>query len=123
MTTQASLHPTIVRTDRGLTLVGTRITFYDLMDYITAGWPPQLIRDRLGLTDRQIQDAMSYLDEHRTEVEEEYRQVLLTAEENRQYWEDRNRERLEAFVSSPSTSDKTTLYEKLAAWKAKHPST
>jgi len=27
--------PTIIRTERGLTIAGTRITLYDVMDYIT----------------------------------------------------------------------------------------
>lgn len=28
--------PTIIRTERGLTIAGTRITLYDVMDYVTA---------------------------------------------------------------------------------------
>ena len=32
-------HSTVVRTPRGLTIAGTRITLYDVMDYLTAGWP------------------------------------------------------------------------------------
>jgi len=35
---------TVVRTERGLSIAGTRITLYDVMDYITAGWPPRLIQ-------------------------------------------------------------------------------
>ncbi len=35
----------IVRTERGLTISGTRITLYDLMDYIHAGYPVKLIRN------------------------------------------------------------------------------
>ena len=30
---------TVVRTSRGLSIAGTRITLYDVMDYLTAGWP------------------------------------------------------------------------------------
>ena len=55
----------IVRTERGLTIAGTRITLYDVMDYVTDGWPPKLIRDRLGLSDRQIAEAISYIETHR----------------------------------------------------------
>ncbi|MDM8550389.1 hypothetical protein QUF72_09935 [Desulfobacterales bacterium HSG2] len=43
---------TVVRTDRGLSVAGTRITLYSIMDYIRADWPPKLIRDRFYLTDR-----------------------------------------------------------------------
>ena len=35
----------IVRTERGLTINGTRITLYDLMDYIYAGYPAKIIRN------------------------------------------------------------------------------
>nr|WP_223807471.1 hypothetical protein [Pseudanabaena sp. UWO311] len=35
----------IVRTERGLSINGTRITLYDLMDYIHAGYPVKLIRN------------------------------------------------------------------------------
>ena len=38
----------IIRTERGLTIVGTRITLYDVMDYVTAQYPGiNLSRDRL----------------------------------------------------------------------------
>jgi hypothetical protein len=32
----------IIRTERGLTIAGTRITLYDVMDYVTAQYPPKL---------------------------------------------------------------------------------
>ncbi|MBD1845197.1 hypothetical protein H6F89_17660 [Cyanobacteria bacterium FACHB-63] len=34
----------IVRTERGLTIAGTRITLYDVMDYVTAQYPPKFIQ-------------------------------------------------------------------------------
>ena len=70
------LHPTVIRTGRGLTVAGTRITLYAIMDYVKAGWPSHLIRDWLQLTDRQIEDVMAYIDTHREEVEAEYQLVL-----------------------------------------------
>ncbi len=33
----------IIRTERGLTIAGTRITLYDVMDYLKAQYPPKLI--------------------------------------------------------------------------------
>ena len=39
----------------------------------------------------------------RADVEAEYQQVLQIAEENRQYWEERNRERLAEIASRPPT--------------------
>jgi len=109
--------PTIVRTERGLTIAGTRITLYDVMDYVTAGWPPKLIRDRLELTDRQIVDVMAYIEDHRAEVEAEYQVVLQEAEENRRYWEERNRERFAQIAAQPPKPELARIREKLAEWK------
>jgi len=80
---------TVVRTDRGLSVAGTRITLYSIMDYVKADWPPRLIRDLFDLTDRQIADITDYIENHREEIETEYRAVLREAEEIRQYWEER----------------------------------
>ncbi len=108
--------PTVVRTERGLTIAGTRITLYDVMDYMVDGWPPKLIRDRLELTDRQITDVMAYIGEHRAEVEAEYQTVLRDAEEIRQYWEERNRERFAWIVAQPPKPELARIREKLAEW-------
>jgi uncharacterized protein (DUF433 family) len=107
----------VIRTERGLTVASTRITLYDVLDYVTDGWPPKLIRDRLGLNDRQIAEVMSYIETHRAEVEREYRAVLQDAEQNRQYWEDRNRERLAWIAAQPPKANQLALREKLAEWK------
>ena len=116
MTTQAGIRPTVTRTERGLVIAGTHITLYDLMDYVTAGWPPNLIRDRLGLTDEQAEDAIAYIQANRAEVEAEYQHVLRTAEQNRRYWEERNRERLSGTPPSPPDPDQEALRARLAAW-------
>ncbi|HHC24530.1 MAG TPA: DUF433 domain-containing protein, partial [Desulfobacterales bacterium] len=63
---------TIVRDSRGLSIAGTRITLYDVMDYVTENWPPELVQYWLNLTDRQIKDAMDYIENNRAEVEAEY---------------------------------------------------
>ena len=74
--------PTVVRTSRGLSIAGTRITLYDLLDYLHAEWPPTLIQHWFNLTDQQITDVMAYLAAHRDEVEAEYQQVLQQAAAN-----------------------------------------
>jgi uncharacterized protein (DUF433 family) len=111
--------PTVVRTDRGLSIAGTRITLYHVMDYVKAGWAPQAIQDWLSLTGEQITDVMTYIAEHREEVEAEYQQVLQEAEEIRCYWEERNRERLAEIAALPPSPEQAALRAKLAAWKAK----
>jgi uncharacterized protein (DUF433 family) len=108
---------TVVRTERGLTISGTRITLYDIMGYLEDGWPPHLIQQWLGLTDPQSYAAFAYIDEHRAEVEGEYRVVLEQAEAVRAYWEDRNRERLERMASLPDTPGKEEIVKRLRTWK------
>ncbi|HJY83923.1 MAG TPA: DUF433 domain-containing protein [Candidatus Binatia bacterium] len=113
----------VIRTERGLSIAGTRITLYDVMEYVTAGWPPQLIRARLDLTDQQMTAAMAYIALHRAEVEAEYQTVLQAAQEIRQYWEERNRERLTQIAAQPPKPGREAIRKKLQAWKAKIEST
>ena len=114
--------PTVVRTSRSLSIAGTRITLYDVMDYVQGGWPPKLIRDRLNLTDQQVTDALAYIVEHRAAVEAEYQQVLDQAEENRRYWEERNRERLAEIAALPPKPEQAAIRAKIAASRAKRSS-
>ena len=108
---------TVIRTDRGLSIAGTRITLYSIMDYVKAGWPSRLIRDRLNLTDRQISDVMAYIEAHREQVEAEYRLVLQQAEENRRYWENRNRERLAQIAAMGPPPGKEEIWARVQARK------
>lgn len=119
MERDAPATPPITRTERGLVIAGTRITLYNIMDCILAGWPPQRIRRWYDLTDQQVHDALAYVEAHRAEVEAEYQQVLQEAEEIRQYWEERNRERLAKIAALPSPPGKEHIHAKLQAWKAK----
>ncbi|MGH7963444.1 MAG: DUF433 domain-containing protein [Candidatus Binatia bacterium] len=111
--------PTVVRTSRGLSIAGTRITLYSILDYLHSGWPPHLIRDEFSLTDNQISEVMQYIDAHRDEVETEYQAVLQQAEENRQYWEARNKECLARITALPPKPEHEALHAKLQAAKAK----
>lgn len=94
MTLASDRHADIIRTERGLTIAGTRITLYDVLDYVRERYPSKFIRAMLDLTDEQVSVAMSYIEAHRTEVETEYALVLKEAEELRQYYEEQNRERI-----------------------------
>ncbi|HHY58165.1 MAG TPA: DUF433 domain-containing protein [Chloroflexi bacterium] len=110
--------PTVVRTERGLTISGTRITLYDIMGYLEAGWPQQLIQQWLNLTETQSNAAFAYIEEHRAEVEAEYQTVLAQAKAIRAYWEERNRERLAQVASLPDIPGNEELVARLRAWKA-----
>jgi uncharacterized protein (DUF433 family) len=109
---------TVVRTSRGLSIAGTRITIYSIMDYVKADWPFELIQEIFDLTDQQIMDVMEYIKTHREEVEAEYQQVLEYADEERQYWESRNRERFEQIAAMTPPPGKEELWAKLQAKKA-----
>ncbi len=109
----------IVRNERGLTISGTRITLYDVMDYLKAGWTPKLILGWLRLTQAQLDAAISYLNNHYSEVEAEYQEVLQTAQEIREYWEQKNRERFARIAALPPKPGKEAIYAKIQAHKAK----
>ena len=119
MTTISNEQAAIIRTERGLTIAGTRITLYQLMDYICAGYPTNLIRHKFYITDQQFDAAMSYIDAHRDEVEAEYQIVLQQAEEIHQYWDNRNRERFAQIATISSKPEQEAIRAKLNDWKAK----
>jgi hypothetical protein len=119
MTENGDRQPTVVRTERGLSIAGTRKTLYQVMDYLTEDWPPTLIRDVMDLTDEQIAGVMQYIADHRDQVEAEYQQVLRQAEANRQYWEERNRERFARIAAMPPKPEYAAIHARLAAYKAK----
>ena len=119
MTESTNAQATIVRTNRGLSIAGTRITLYQVMDYVKAGWPPELIQHWLDLSEKQTTDTMDYLATHRSEVEAEYEMGLQQAEESRQYWEARNRERFVTLATTIPKPGQEAMRAKLQAWKDK----
>jgi len=110
----------IVRTERGLSINGKRITLYDVMDYVKAEYSPKFIRNILNLTESEINVALSYIENNRSEVEAEYEMVLKYAEEIRQYWEERNRDRLAAIAKMPPPPGKEAAWKKLQEFKARN---
>jgi uncharacterized protein (DUF433 family) len=118
MTLTSSQPVAILRTERGLTIVGTRTSLYDVMDLLKAQYPPRLIRDAFNLTDVQINSALSYIAANATQVEAEYQAVLHTREEIAQYWEVRNRDRLAQIAAAPRKPEHAAIWAKLEAQKA-----
>jgi uncharacterized protein (DUF433 family) len=119
MTLPSNEQAIIIRTERGLTIAGTRITIYDVMDHLAAGWTPRLVRNWLPLTEEQLNAVLSHIDANRTEVEAEYQTVLQATQEMRKYWEDKNRERLSEIAKMPPKPGQEEIHAKLQAWKAK----
>lgn len=117
MTQTVNKQPTVIRTDRGLSVSGTRITLYTIMDFIKDGWAPHLIRDWFGLSDGQISDIIEYIDKHRNHVEAEYQLVLKQAGEDEKYWREYNREHFAKAAELPPKPGQEKLREKLRSAK------
>lgn len=110
----------IICTEWGLTIAGTCVTLYDVMDYVKAQYSPKLIGDVLTLSQEQVNAALAYIQENRCEVEAEYQTVLQETEEIRLYWEERNREHFARIAIMPSKPGQEALRAKLQEQKAKY---
>jgi len=119
MSEKIKYSPAVIRTERGLTVAGTRITLYQIMDFLKAGYSAEEIRDDFRLTIRQMIEITEYINSHRDDVENEYQEVLALAEKNRQYWENRNREKLAKIAKMPPKPEYAELWNKLQTWKSK----
>lgn len=122
MTAQSQLKTGITRTERGLAIAETRITLYDIMDYVEAQYPSKFIQALFNLTDEQIDAALSYIEKHRSEVENEYQIVLKETEELKQYWQERNRELFERIAAKPPKPGTEKARAKLKAIREKRES-
>lgn len=112
----------IIRTERGLTIVGTRITLYDVMDYVLAKYPSKFIRGLFELSEGQFDAALTYIEANRSEVEAEYKQVIQETDELRKYYAEQNRERIARIAAYPPKPGTEAAWEKLRAAKAKRQS-
>ena len=109
----------IRRPDKGLTISGTRVTLYELLDYLHWGWPHDEIREWLSLSEDQLRAALDYIAAHSDEVEAEYREVVRKAEERRRYYEQLEREHLARTPPSPTTPERAALRARIAAERAR----
>jgi uncharacterized protein (DUF433 family) len=93
MNAEATKPSLIVEIPRGPSLVGTRITVYSVMDYIKGGRSRAYIRQIMNLTDEQLDAVYEYIEQHREQVEKDYARILAESEEERAYYEEKNRHR------------------------------
>ena len=110
MISQSNAKVVITRTERGLTISGTRITLYDVMDYVKAQYPSKFIQGLFELTDEQINAALSYIEVNYDAVEAEYAQVIQETKELQVYYANQNRDRLISTAAKVKTGNE-------AAWK------
>lgn len=122
MTPSSQRQSPIIRTERGLTIAGTRITLYDVMDYVVAQYPPKFIQGLFELTEEQISAALTYIHSNRAEVEAEYQQVIRETEALRQYYKEQNRERAAQIAKQLPQPGTEAAWEKLRAMRAKRES-
>lgn len=105
--------PRIIDRGRGPEVEGTRITVYDVMDYVVAGDEPEAIAAALRLDPEQVHAALRYIGAHRAEVEVAYRAIMerlrqpnpewVTAGAARNWEELRDRRRTRAREASGHT--------------------
>ena len=110
MISQSNVKVAIIRTERGLTISGSRITLYDVMDYVKSQYPAKFIQGLFELTDEQINTALSYIEVNRDAVEAEYAQVIRETEELQVYYANQNRDCLISTAAKIKTGNE-------AAWK------
>ncbi len=67
---------TIVNRGRGPEIAGTRITVYDVMDYLKHGWHRDRIAALFRLSSRDVQAAIDYIKEHHEAVKADYQRIL-----------------------------------------------
>jgi uncharacterized protein (DUF433 family) len=73
---QKTAKAAIIDRGRGPEIAGTRITVYDVMDYLKHGWHRDRIAALFRLSSRDVQSAIDYIDGHRTAVEAAYQRIL-----------------------------------------------
>lgn len=69
----------IHETERGPTIIGTRITVFSIIDYLKLGWHHSLIAAELRISSSQVLAAMKYIEEHKDAVMAEYDEILERA--------------------------------------------
>ena len=66
----------IIDRGRGPEIAGTRITVYDVLDYLQEGWRYDQIAGLFRLPPDDIQAAIAYIEDHKAEVMRTYQQIL-----------------------------------------------
>ena len=70
------LEARIIDRGRGPEIAGTRITVFDVLDYLNAGWGPIEIALFFRISTRQVEAAVRYIEENRNNVMAEYQRIL-----------------------------------------------
>jgi len=94
----------IVNQGDGPKIEGTRITVYDVLEYLTKGRSREWIALTLGLSSCQVQTAIDYIHQHEAEVHAAYGLIMERMRQGNPAWVDerlrQNRSRFEAMLAS-----------------------
>ncbi|MEP7336563.1 MAG: DUF433 domain-containing protein [Acidobacteriota bacterium] len=124
MNAEATKPSLIVEIPRGPSLVGTRITVYSVMDYIKGGRSRAYIRQIMNMTDEQLDAVYEYVEQNKEQVEKDYARILAESEEERAYYEEKNRHRHPFPPDMPLEEQRRLMRQKLEQMKnaaeAKH---
>lgn len=90
----------IVNRGDGPKIEGTRITVYQVLEYVQNGHSREWIASVLDLSSRQVQAALDYIREHETEVNAQYEKIIGRIRQGNPAWVERrleaNRAKLQA---------------------------
>ena len=70
------LEAKIINRGRGPEIEGSRITVFDVLDYLQEGWPAGEIARLFRLNIGQFDVAIRYIEEHKEKVMEDYQRIL-----------------------------------------------
>lgn len=71
----------IINRGRGPEIEGTRITVYDVLDYVRQGWHRDRIAALFRLSSRDIQAALDYINQHHDDVIASYQRIRARQQE------------------------------------------
>ncbi len=76
----------IIERGRGPEIEGTRITVYTVYEWQQQGSPVEEMVDHLSLTREQVELALSYIEQHRAEVEAGYGRIVSRIRQGNPAW-------------------------------------
>jgi len=109
--------PVIVQTSRGPSINGTRITVYTILELLHTS-SPDYVQGLYRLSDEAWSGVMKYIEENREELERELAEIIQRSEEERRYWTERNKDRINRPPAPPANEKIALARARLAAIKA-----
>ncbi len=109
--------PVVVQTSRGPSINGTRITIYTILEMLHTS-SPDYVQGLYRVSDEAWAGVTKYIGENREALERELAEIIRRSEEERRYWTERNKDRINRPPSPPANEKIALGRAKLAAIKA-----